>query len=271
MVGGGLSFSALCPRVLEQIEGETINHIVRTVKGSVDNCTAQMREESGYSVSPDTAIDEKVPHQDREIVKSLNNTGQVPNLKTDDYSATKLLASLFRVMTSPIGGNSAPFGAVYLFLDEVETAVVSAKSPQQTAFFGALRTLINEVTENFALVLSFSLPTAVLEAAVPNFLQERMTRPYIQCEQLTTDSAKKFVKDYLSFVRPSEEFSPPQQFYPFSEAAINTIFERETTLLPRKILMHLRRVWERAARYENLESGDEISQEMADEILDGII
>lgn len=270
MVGGGLSFSALCPRVLEQLEGETINHLVHTIKGSVHNCTTQMREESGYSVSPDTAIDEKIPHQDREMVKSLNNTGQVPNFKTDDYSATKLLASLFRVMTSSIGNDPPAFGAVYLFLDEVEYAFED-KAARQIPFFSALRSLINGVTEHFALVLSFSVHMAVLEAAVPSALKERMTRPYIHCEQLTTDGAKEFVKDYLGFVRPSNEYLPPQPYYPFSEAAINIIFERETALVPRRILMHLRRVWERSVRHENLQPGEEISPEMADQILSGII
>ena len=271
MAGGGLSFSALCPGILEQLEGETINHLVQTVKGSVDNCIKQMREESGYSVfSADTAIDEKIPHQDRDMVKSLINTRQVPNLKTDDYSATKLLGSLFRVMTSHIGNDPPAFGAVYLFLDEVESAFED-KATKQVPFFSSLRSLINGVTEHFALVLSFSVPTAVLEAAVPQALKERMTRPYIQCERLTSDGAKKFVKDYLGFVRPNDEYLPPQPYYPFSEAAINLIFERETALVPRRILMHLRRVWERSVRHENLHPGEEISPEMADQILNGII
>ena len=57
-------------------------------------------------------------------------------------------------------------------------------------FFGALRSLINEVAEHFALVLSFTAPTAMLEAAVPAGLTERMTRPYIQCQQLTADGRR---------------------------------------------------------------------------------
>ena len=268
-VGTGLSFFALCPRVLDQLKGEALNHLTSAVKKSVHNCTEETRKKLP-TASPDTAIEDKIPQQDQSLVKSLNSSGQIPKIGADDYSATKALASLFRVMTSPIGGDPPPFGAVYLFLDEVETAF-EEKAAKQIAFFSALRSLINGVTEHFALVLSFSAHTAMLEAAVPSHLKERMTRSYIQCEQLTTDGAKKFVKDYLGFVRPEGTSSPPQPFYPFSEAAMNTIFDRETILVPRRILKHLRRVWERAVRYENLQPGDEVSQETADRILDGVI
>ena len=269
MIGAGLSFSALCPRILDQLKGETTNRLVKTIKNSVDSCTTQMREESGYNVTPDTMIEEKISQEDREMVKSLYNSGQASNLGVDDYSATKVLASLFRVMTLPIGDNPPAFHAVYLFLDEMEN-IFDDKAAKQIAFFSALRSLINGVTEHFALVLSFTAHAAMLEAAVPEHLKERMTRPYIKCEQLEADGAKKFVKEYLGFVQ-EDGFSPPQPFYPFSEAAIDTIFEREATLVPRRILMHLRRVWERSVRNENLQPGDEISQEMADEILDGVI
>ena len=271
MVGAGLSFSALYPGILDQLKDEAMNRLVNQVNNSVNNCARQLHQKSGFNVTPDLAIEQKVPQQDREMVKALmNSSGQVPPMGTDDYSTTRALASLFRVMTSSIGDDPPAFGAVYLFLDEMEYAF-DDKAAKQIAFFSALRSLINGVTEHFALILSFTAHAALLEAAVPAYLQERMTRPYLQCEQLTADEAKKFVKDYLGFVRLEGSFSPPQPFYPFSEAAINTIFDRETTLVPRKILKHLRRVWERAARSGSLQSGDEISQEMADGILDGVV
>lgn len=273
MVGSGLSFSALCPRILQQLQDETINNLIGNVKDSLNRCVEEMNKDSSYEIDTNIAIKNKISiQQDRELVKSIHDNGVIPSIEgKDDFTAVKMLASLFRIMTSPIGDNPPPFGAIYLFLDEAESILLQAKAAQQIAFFSSLRSLINDLTEHFALILSFSESTGVLEAAVPQALQERMTRPYIQCEQLTSDGAKKFVKDYLGFVRPEKGFSPPQPFYPFSEEAINTIFEREPTLLPRKILMHLRRVWERAARYENLKLGDEISQDMADEILDGVI
>ncbi len=271
VTGAGLSFSALYAGILEQLQDDKQARLVDTVKNSIRNCMERMQKTDGHNVSADKAIENHVSRQDQALVKSLNNRGQIDVVSTtDDYSAVKSMASLFRVMTARIGDNPPPFGAVYLFLDEVENAVES-RAPQQIAFFGALRSLVDEVTERFALVLSFNLPTTILEAAVPSALQERMTRPYIQCEQLTANGAKVFVKDYLEFVRPKNGFSPPQPFYPFSEQAIDTIFDRETALVPRRILMHLRRVWERAARYENLQPGDEISPEIADKILDGII
>lgn len=255
--GKGLSFSDLCGRIRDQLnEDETRKRIVETVKQSVEKLSEK-------------EIKEKIPYPDREMVSFFCRKEEIPELGKDDYSATKDLGVLFRVITSSIDGDEPAFGAIYLFLDEVE-GVMEQKAPQQIAFFNALRSLLNEVTEHFALVLSFSIPTAVLEAVVPPALQQRMTRQHIECQKLDTEEAKKFVQEYLSFVRP-DNFSHSQPFYPFSEAAINTIFEREPTLVPRNILRHLRRVWERAARYGDLQPGSEISREMADEILTGII
>lgn len=255
--GKGLSFSVLCGRIRDQLnEDETRKRIVETVKHSVEERSKK-------------TIEEKIPHPDRKMVMSFSTEEKIPELGKDDYSATKDLGVLFRVITSSIDGDEPAFGAIYLFLDEVE-CVTDEKAPQQIAFFNALRSLLNEVTEHFALVLSFTLPTAVLEAVVPPALQQRMTRQYIECQKLDTEEAKKFVQEYLSFVRP-DNFSHSQPFYPFSESAINTIFEREPALVPRNILRHLRRVWERAARYGDLQPGSEISREMADEILTGII
>lgn len=273
MVGAGLSFSALCPRILQQLTDKAKQSLVNKIKDAVNNSVEQMEAESSFQITSDLAIESKVlQKQDQDHIKSLYNNGQILSLEgKDDYTSAKMLASLFRVMTSSIGGSPPPFDAVYLFLDEVESTIEQAKAAQQIAFFSALRSLINEVTEHFALILSFTTQTAILEATVPQALQERMTRPYIQCEQLDSNGARRFVQEFLEFVRPQNSFVPPQPFYPFSEAAINTIFEREPTLLPRRILYLLRRVWERAARYENLQPGEEISSEMADEILKGVI
>ena len=110
------------------------------------------------------------------------------------------------------------------------------KAAQQVPFFSALRILSNEVPERFCLFLSFTAPAALLEAAVPDFLQERMTRKYIECEQLTAAGSKRFIQDFLGFVRP-DGFLVPQPFYPFSESAVDAIFEQETMLVPRRILM----------------------------------
>ena len=79
------------------------------------------------------------------------------------------------------------------------------------------------------------------------------------------------MREYLGYVRPEGNKGVLHAFYPFSEDAIDSIFEREATLVPRKILMRLRRVWERAARQEGLEPGQEITREMADNILAGVV
>ena len=268
----GLSFSAISSRIyseLETIETQLANHIRQSVEG----CKAEIKAGASHPeiISTEVAIEKhvKLP-EDRKTVQSLCKTGKIPNFSShkDDYETVQGFASVVRVMTSPIGNNIPAFSAVYLFLDEVETAI-DEKAALQVSFFQALRSLINAIPEHFSLVLSFTIATAVLEAAVPAHLQQRMTRPYILCEQLQTDSAKRFIKEYLGFFR-CDGFSPPQPYYPFSEAAINAILERETSLMPRKIIYHLRRIWQRSVQ-EDLKPHDEISEEIANNILDGVI
>ena len=268
MVGSGLSFSSLCLSILDHIK-DKMSGIHRAIKDAVDKSVNKMQQEHpGIPVRPEAVIEQQIQPQDREMVKSLYGADRVPQMGNSDHAVAKNLASLFRVMTSRIGDSPPPYAAVYLFLDEVEV-VLEARQQQQAAFFGALRILINEVTEHFGMVLSFSQPVAVLEATIPEFLKERMTRKYIACEKLPVEGAKQFVQEFLGFVR-IDGFSPPQPLYPFSESAVDAIFDHETALVPRRILMHLRRVFERSIRVEGLKPGEDISREMAENILQGV-
>ena len=266
--GTGLSFSGLHRRILEeQIEGDALVRLSRNVKDSVQTVIDQMSAQMQTGVIDDLAIQKVVAPRDRPMVKSLNKAGRVLPSGKGDLAAAKGLASLFRVMTSPIGDNKPCYGAVYLFLDEVEAVLHDVKMPMQAAFFSSLRALINEVPEHFALILSCTEEAAALEALLPTYLQERRTRSNIECGDLSLDGAKDFVRDYLKGVRPSG-YSPPQPFHPFKEEAIvDAIFERESTMIPRRIIKNMLRVWERASRDNLLRPGEEITREMADEIL----
>ena len=271
MVGSSLSFHALCKNIFEGLSDSVAMKLSRVIRESVDGEVEKIRLSKDVEVAPDTVIENQVESRDHAMVKSLYHGDKfaLPSA-WNDYAAVKVIASASRVMTTGIGESRPLYGAVYLFLDEVESTL-EQRAANQVAFFGALRSLINEVAEHFALVLSFTAPTAVLEAAVPAGLKERMTRPYIQCHQLTAEGGKDFVREYLEYVRPVEGVAPKHPFYPFSEDAIDSIFDREAILVPRRILMRLRRVWERAARGGGLEPGGEIDREMADEILAAVV
>lgn len=272
VVGAVPSFVALYPRILEQIKGETQTRIANVVQSSTRQCAEKIAEKIGtQSGTNEQAIKSKVAQDDQPLVTKLYETGGFLESATNDIDAAKKLASVFRVMTTPIGNNQPPYGAVYLFLDEMENVNLSKAAPM-SAFYGALRVLINGVNERFALVLSFTHRVAELDAYIPPFMQERRTRPYIECASLSQEDAKLFIKEYLEYQRPEGYRGNPNTnpLHPFSEAAIDAILERETLLIPRKILLHMRRVWERASRRGGLQPGAEITREMADEILAGI-
>lgn len=267
VTGAAPKFSELCKGICEQLKDEPTNHIAKSVDAAIKKCADRLAKEKDINISSQMAIEQAVPKQDRYMVKHLCDKQSIPDMGKEDHAAATQLASLFRVMTSAIDGDLPPYSAVYLFLDEMEH-VFEAKAAAQIQFFSALRILINAVNEHFAMVLSFSAPTAVLEAAVPEYLKERMTRQYIGCEKLGPEEAQQFTQDFLRQIR-IDSFSAPDNnpYYPFSEGAIEVIFERETTLVPRRILQAMRRIWERAVRREGLEKGEAISKEMAEEIL----
>ena len=270
MLGKNLSFEALYRGIVTQLSDDTIRRMTSSVKHAVLQCAAEFGEGSGGSQDPvSKVIEEKIPQDDRKLVRALHSdqgSGKaIPAQVSGDFEAVKTLSSIFRVMTTPIGEYPPAFQAVYLFLDEMETAF-RAKAPEQVQFYNALRGLVNEVTEHFAMILSISEPRSVVEAMLTDPLARRLTRPLIECGDLDADSAKVFVKEYLEHQRP-KEYLPPQPFYPFSEAAIDVVFEREVTLVPNNILRHLRGILERSIRREGLQSGQEISREMAEKIM----
>ena len=269
MTGGKPDFSGLYTQVLDQLGGAAQSRVVASVKSAVRQCAEEMEEASGIKVSDDMVVENKVASGDQEQVKKLLGSSSFLALpKKDDMDAAKKMASVFRVMTTSIGKNPPPYQAVYLFLDEMETVNLS-KPPDMLAFYGALRALVNGITEHFALVLSYTAQLIELEATLPEFTMARATRPHIECSPLSTEGAKAFIREYLANLRPNG-FSHENGYHPFSEGAIDAILERETNLNPRQILKHLRRVWERAARREGLQPKREITPEMAEKILEQI-
>jgi len=188
------------------------------------------------------------------------------NAANDDYAATCMMASLIGVMTSPIGEQRAPYKAAYLFLDEME-GILGARPADSDGFFNALRELINQTAAyHCAVILAFTTEVvAILEGEIPEYLLDRMTRPFLELKELTSEDAKQFIKDYLRSVRINEG-SPSNPYTPFSEEAIEFLLERHNST-PRDILKSMGRVFERATRGGKISPGEEISRQMAEDIL----
>ena len=183
----------------------------------------------------------------------------------NDYAATKVLASVFRSMTLKIGNEEPAFRAVYLFIDEVED-IWDLKPGEQLAVWNGMREILNRLPENFCLLLAFTGDTALLEATIPQPLADRTSRQNIELQSLETQEAKDFIREHLANFR-REDYVAPQPYYPFSEEAIDYVLETVTILVPRRIFRSLRTVLERAIRHEGLHPGDEISADVAEDIL----
>ena len=188
-------------------------------------------------------------------------------VSSDDYSAAGLMAALIGVMTSPIGEQPPPYKAAYVFLDEMED-MLNLKYADLFAFWGACRELINRTAESHCAVLfTFTIQTvAQLEGQIEPFLMERLTRPVLEIKQLEDEDAKEFVREFLQSVREDGK-EVPQPFFPFAEATIDLIVERYPEIVPRYIIRDMGRIFERAVRRERVAPGEEISREVAEEIL----
>lgn len=182
-----------------------------------------------------------------------------------DYAATKMLASIFRAMTLSIGNEEPVYRGVYLFVDEVED-MWDLKPAEQMAIWNGVRELLNRLPQNFCLLLAFTGDAALLEATIPQGLAERTSRQNVELQSLEVDGAKAFVREHLANFR-RKDFVAPQPYYPFSEEAIDYVLETIVVMVPRKIFRSLRTVLERAIRREGLAAGDEISAQMAEDIL----
>lgn len=269
-------FTSLYEKVLEGIGERVQARVADTVKRAVEECARKIISENKdieLKNAIESAIAEKVMEEDRGVVLAF--AGDITSFTAlsapkDDLAAARRLASLFRIMTTPIGGNQPAYGAVYLFLDEMESLNREAKPPALRAFYGALRSVINGVNEHFALVMSASQTAAELEVFVPDFILERHTRPFIEWQGLTQEDAREFIEEYLALHRP-EGYEGTNPFYPFSEGAIEAILGHEVALVPRRILQHSRRVYERATRSGDVRPGEEISGELAERILADVI
>ena len=184
---------------------------------------------------------------------------------SSDFVAAQVLSAIFRTMTLPIAGTEPIQRGVHLFIDEVEEAL-EAKATDVMDLWFALRELINRLPYNFALLLAFTAEAALLEAVMPLAIVERTSRQTLELPSLTIDQAKQFISNQLASFRVPG-FVAPQPYYPFTEDAVEYVLEQTVLLVPRKIFRALRTVLERALRRENLQPGEEIDSQMAEEII----
>lgn len=182
-----------------------------------------------------------------------------------DFMAAKVLADLFRVLTSDLAAGPPILESVYLFIDESEL-LLEAKAAEAELVFAGLREMINGLPYRFCLILSFSAATALIEALMPIHLINRMTRPYIDIPMLDDDQALDFLRAQINAFR-TDGSNREGTFYPFTEEAVRYIIANQNSITPRTLFLACKRVLERALRKENLQAGEEITEEMAASIL----
>ena len=185
-----------------------------------------------------------------------------------DFMAAKVLADLFRVLTVDLLAQKPLLESIYLFVDEGEV-LLDAKATESDLVFSGFRELINGLPYRFAMAISFSVATALIEAIMPNHLLKRLTRQYIEVPMLSDEEAKNFLHSQINFFRTSGS-AYVGTFYPFSEEAIEYIIQNINSLTPRNLFISCKRVLERAIRRFGVQPGDEITRDVAERILSGL-
>ena len=286
-LGPKISFLEIYKQVMQTLGENFIRGLAGKIKSSVDKEVLK-RGPSNEGVDLENIkvdVIEELPPDIRSMVKLLmeiqngkdsalrfliDGKPTVPEVGysqpiNNDYQAVEVLSDLFRTMTGQIGPSSSVYNGVHLFIDEVED-ILEAKSAEQLDFWSSLRELINRLPANFALILAFSADAALLEAMMPMGVAERTTRPNIELQALEIDEAKKFVAKQLADFRP-EGYSPPQQYYPFTEESVSYLLEQTVILVPRRIFRGLRQVLDRMIKREGLQPGQEITADMTADVM----
>lgn len=272
------SFSELAKSIVSEHRSMLpglFEHVKRAIERAVYE--AQEKDDAIDRATLQNRIINELDDEDcRRLVKDLVDRGApdadklvdlVIGGKQNDHTAVARLSALFGVMTTSIGNRAPKFDAVYLFLDEVESILDIVGYKRVFSFFSATRDLINKTAGyHCAILMAFSTDSARLEAELPDFLRERLTRALIEMRQLEGDEGKHFIEEYLDAHRSSPA-DPGKKFEPFAEGVIDDILERHSEVVPRKLIRDMTIVFDRAVRREGIQPGEEIPTEMAREIL----
>mgnify|MGYP006278211787 CR=1 FL=1 len=286
-----LSFVALYFEIMREFGRDFVRHLGRRIQERVEEATTQIARGTGPNAPEGNARALRqrgiaaLPEDDQPMVRVLlaiaegrdealtylfegapavEEAGYTEKIDSS-YMATKVLSALLRVMTLSIRNQPPAYQAVHLFIDDVDE-VLEARSAEQADLWFAIRELVNSIPRNFALILAFTAETALLEAVLPESLETRTSRRPIELRALDLDSARRFVRQQIKNHRP-EAYSPPQPYHPFTEEAVDYVLEQVVTLVPRKIFRALHQVMERAIRRHGIEPGEEISAEVAQDIV----
>ena len=288
-VSAKLNFLELYKYIIAEIGQEQIGKIFGRVESDISKETRRLAEEAGYGEEDDKSTFERraislARANDQKMLQLLKRgasdesnvykyllggavcNGPEYDGKIDsDFMASKVLADFLRTITSTIGSERPIYESVYIFVDECEI-LFDAKPTESDPVFSGFRELINGVPYGLGLILSFSAATALIEAYMPQHLLKRMTHDFIEVPMLEDDQAVEFLKEQMSAYRP-EDSEYMDTLYPFSREAIEFLVENQTTLTPRNLFMACRRVLERSVRRFGLHPGDEISVELAEQIV----
>lgn len=290
-VSSKTSFQELVQYIFHNLGQETvINDIGTKVCLNFDSVVKKKMVEAGFSVDDDqTSFVSKAmadfPEEDQAMIKLLrdgqeNQDGVYEFLtgtrtcpsdaykgkKLDsEFVAAKVLGAFIRVATREFPGGGHACEAFYLFVDEFEL-VLEMKNAESDSLFSGFRELINEVPYRFCLLWSFSASAALIEAVVPSHLMKRMTRSFVEIPSLGDDEAKQFLLSQIKAFH-NDSVTSESEGYPFSDEALEYIVQHAESTTPRDLFLVARRVLQRAIKREELEPGQEITQDMAKFIL----
>ena len=274
---------------MSELGRDAIAQICASIKERIDDVVQGLAEEAGYGDEDNKSSFERraiedIRANDRNMVQllrrgangdrnvfefltgSARSDGNEYEGKVDsDFMAAKILGDFLRVITADIGGRGRVYDSAYLFIDECEI-LFDAKATESDPVFSGFRELINGLPYGLGLVLSFSAATSLIEAYMPQHLLKRMTHDFIEIPMLEDEQAVEFLGEQLNSFRPSG-WTHENGLHPFAREVVEYVVENQNSLTPRNLFKDCRRILERAVRRHSLQPGDEITKELAEQIL----
>ena len=188
--------------------------------------------------------------------------------RSNEYDSMLLFTNLVNLFTYPIeyaDGNPERYKkAVYLFIDEVDD--ISQTSPaNQRAVNDLLRHIYDNCSQNFCIIVALSAEVSELSYIFEEFILTRVNRRF-EFQLLEPSESSHFIKEILNSARIDNDNQ--NDFYPFTEDAINTIVGSMTSVVPRKLVNAMHDILEVARTSEFVPSDSKLIDQAALDNLD---
>jgi hypothetical protein len=206
-----------------------------------------------HTTAPETIIEKLIPPVElHNFAKQLYECKRAEDFVSllspkglNDYQAMVIFTRLVNLFVKELdlgnGHKERYKKAVYLFIDELDD-LIAASAKEAREVNDILRHVYDNCPNCFCLVLALTADVSELSTHFMDYILSRIQRQ-IELSMLDKDDAVEFVKEILKGNRVAK-VAKQDDFFPFTEGAIESIAASLTEITPRKIVTVMQQVLE---------------------------